>query len=331
MGNVEELRQMFANNPELKQQMLAQIQGQRKAGLLGQMAVSPKATNVQKMGVEEQLRDVKRAEALAGAEATGFTPRPESITAAGETTFKIPQTAEEKLQEQQDALQLKRTEAQAGTEAQLETQKRKSILTSQQDLTNARLKIGNAFDSWLEAVDRTKQITGVDPGVLGGVITEVLGKTKANEFVNAFKGGLVEYAAAVGRVAIPGARATRLINLFKTTAPTAFDTVPSAIEQSALSFKNGLATDMSREPSAYLPEVKDRRLTPEDYSKLDEMLREFQNQYREGLYKQAFDKNPELLPPDIRQRLEAEATGQLTPGLGDDEINALLDREGAGI
>lgn len=222
---------------------------------------------------------------------TGISP----TTGAVET--KIERTPEAKLAE---------TEAQAELQSDIQTRtaQKKAVQTTRQDLTNARLKIGNTFQAWLDAVSRTEQITGQPPGPLGGAFTAVLGATKANEFVNAFVGGLTEYAAAVGRIAIPGARAVRLVNLFKETAPGKFDSVASAIEQSALSFKNGLATAISRDPESYFPELMGKALGPEEFDFIQEKLNDFQETYRQGLYELAFKKNPNLLPPDKRIELE---------------------------
>ena len=168
-------------------------------------------------------------------EAGDFREIPVTRTEEGGIQSKFERTPESLLAQKQ-------AEADLEVNKQVKAQKQKDIADTRQDLTNARLKIGTAFDSWLDVVDRTKRISGTDPGIFGGVITEVLGKTKANEYVNAFKGGLVEYAAAVGRIAIPGARAVRMIDLFKSTAPTTFDTVPSAIATSALSFRAVVCT-----------------------------------------------------------------------------------------
>ncbi len=297
----------------------------RRAGIRGPISKTTKGQLTGAAIGETKPSEIRSAEAMATAKelAGPFLEEGKSqissVTASPSgITVKFEQGPEAKIAEQQASADIE-------VNKQVKAQKQKDISDTRQDLTNARLKIGTAFDSWLNVIDRTKRLTGVDPGIFGGAITEVLGKTKANEFVNAFKGGLVEYAAAVGRISMPGARATRLINLFKQTAPTTFDTVPSAIEQSGLSFRNGLSTSMSREPESFLPDFTG---SDEDFNKLDVMLRDFQNTYREGLMKLAFDKNPELVPADIRRRLESESRGEIVADVSDDDINALLDRLG---
>jgi len=226
-----------------------------------------------------------------------FEEVPTGISPEGRIEKKIERTPEA-------GLELKRQEAEITADKEVRAKKLKDVQTTRQDLTNASLKIDNTFQSWLDAVSRTEEITGLPPGPLGGAFTTVLGATKANEFVNAFTGGLTEYAAAVGRIAIPGARAVRLVNLFKETAPGKFDSVASAIEQTALSYKNGLATAISRDPETFFPELAGKVLGREEFDFIRDKLNEFQETYRQGLFEIAFKKNPNLLPPDKRVELE---------------------------
>ena len=205
---------------------------------------------------------------------------------------------------------------------QVEAKRQKDKLASEMDLRNAALKINNTLDAFLDVSERTMQLTGVGPGILSGTISNVLGRTKTNQFFSGFRGGLTEYAAAVGRIAIPGARAVRLVNLFKGTAPSEFDTIESAIFTSALSFKNGLGTDMSRNPSAYLfPELSDKdalqtynelnRFEKLELDKqLNEQLENFQSEYTDGAFKIVFDRNPALLNKDTRLKFEQEKEEQ---------------------
>ncbi len=193
----------------------------------------------------------------------------------------------------------------------VESQKQKDILKASQDLVNAELKIDNTFDSWLDTVNRTMELTGAEPGIIGGSITAVLGKTKANEFYEGFVGGITEYAAAVGRIAIPGARATRIINLFKETAPGTFSSISSGIQTTVDSLRNALATDMSREPDAYITgyskmNKKEQQIARKEMTK---QLQQFERDTKEGLYKRAYNKNPLLVPKNMRGKIKKSLEG----------------------
>lgn len=182
----------------------------------------------------------------------------------------------------------------------------KEQVSSSQDLLNVDLKIDSSFDSFLDVAQRTRDITGVGPGVIGGTISKVLGATRANEFVKGFEGGLIEVAAAVGRVAIPGARAVRLVDLFKKTGISINDTLASAITTSADSFRNGLATDMSRNPKEYLTSEQLDLPKAEQSAILKDQLRDFEALYRQTMFVRAFKKNPDLFSETERQNFVKE-------------------------
>lgn len=184
----------------------------------------------------------------------------------------------------------------------------KTASSTRQDFTNAQLKIDNTFDSFLDVAERTMEISGVGPGVLSGAITKVLGETRANEFYQGFKGGLVEYAAAVGRISMPGSRATRLINLFKKTAPTTFDTIESGIQTTADSLRNALSTDMSRNAKEYLTEEQLKLPVTKQNEILKDQLRDFESTFRNGMLKQVYKRNPDLLGEDTQMKVEEMLT-----------------------
>jgi hypothetical protein len=188
-------------------------------------------------------------------------------------------------------------------------QEQKDILKSGQNLINAELKIDNTLDSFLDTVETTMKLTGVGPGIFGGTLTKILGETKANEFYQGFKGGLIEYAAAAGQISIPGSRATRLVNLFKETAPTSFDTVESAIQNSADSFRNSLASDMSRNQEEYIKGYSklsgEKKMDARE--NLKDILRSFEEKYKYGTLSRVWKRNKKLLKPetliDLEQRI----------------------------
>lgn len=189
-------------------------------------------------------------------------------------------------------------------EGQTDAQRQKDVLKSTQDLLNAELKIDNQLDNFVDVAERTMDLTGVSPGILSGLASKVLGATKVNEFYAGFVGGEVEYAAAIGRMAIPGARAVRMVDLFKKSAPTSFDTIESGIQNSADSFRNALSTDMSRNPHQYLGIDKSVKVDRGHNEKLKQQLAEFERLFVDGMQRKVFERNPLLLKETTRRKLE---------------------------
>lgn len=200
----------------------------------------------------------------------------------------------------------KAIETQAAVDKSVSQKEATEAFDSEKDLINAELKMNNTFDSYLDVVDETFELTGVKPGLLGGALTTVLGKTKANEFYEAFQGGLVEYAAAVGRTAIPGARAVRMVDLFKGTAPSVFSTIEGAVATTARSMQNALSTDIARNIKEYVPGYEDMSKTEkrEARQKLVDENEAFLKEFRERFFRLTYNKNPELLKPETRKKIE---------------------------
>lgn len=184
------------------------------------------------------------------------------------------------------------------------TQEGKDKLRTKQDLINAELKLSNQWDLYLDMVDFQKKAGLPVGGPVGGTFLEIMGFTKANQFVEAFKGNTVEVAAALGRIAIPGARATRLITLFKKPVVGTFSTIESGVNNQVASHKNAIATDMSRDPKFYLGDRFTGKLTQSNKADMIEMLNDFEALERNYLKKQVFDKNPLLLKKEDRAKYQ---------------------------
>jgi hypothetical protein len=179
-------------------------------------------------------------------------------------------------------------------------------LKAAQNSRNAQLRISGTFDDYLNMVDETHRKAkdmgiNLPPGLASGVVTSVMGKAQVHEFYEGFKGGLIEYAAAAGANAIPGARAVRLVALFENTAPNIFSSLPAAINNSAVSFRNAIFADMRANPTDYMPDYTG---SLQDNRKLAEMGRKFYDDYKEGMFLQAYIKNEELVPANYRVKIE---------------------------
>lgn len=330
MAQLQELATKVKSNPEMMNKIFGtqQVTPQSILQEIGNPAVSNTSYNaVVKEAIDRTSPEAQR-------KATEFQQKQQlgatgaglfgNVTQAPLSSFReapvarTPEGIETKFEEDPEIVM------QREIRKQTEADKEKKGQEARSDYTAARLKMDNLFDTWLNMVDRTKQITGLNPGPLAGVTTKILGLTKGNEFVEGFQGGLAEYGAAIGAQAIPGARAVRLVNLFKGTAPSEFSTIASGIENTAHSFKNALAADIARNLEDYFPNLSNKVLTNDDYDLIRKYILDFDQQYRSGLYKLAYEKNPELIPPEKRIELmqgEQESAN-------DTLVNEVLDRLG---
>ena len=215
---------------------------------------------------------------------------------------------------QKDLFQ-KGQEAKISVAKETKSKEEKDILTAQQDLTNIGLKSQALFDQFINVVSKNKELIGVGPGALSGAISELFtGKFKINEFVPAFKGGQIEFASAAGRVAIPGARAVRLVTLFKQTAPELFDTTESAADQVSFSFRNALNSFLSRNLQQIRPDYAES-LRAGDVQRSTEILQEYNQQldawqqsFKDSLLKSVLFEEPDLLKEETQARIISTLT-----------------------
>uniref|UniRef100_A0A6M3J5H6 Uncharacterized protein n=1 Tax=viral metagenome TaxID=1070528 RepID=A0A6M3J5H6_9ZZZZ len=212
-----------------------------------------------------------------------------------------------------------------GVEKEVASKEGKDILTAQQDMRKGQTAIKATMGRWIDVAQRQYELTGTPPGPIAGFLRKLYGATKTNEFMAAFHGQLVEHAAAVGRIAIPGSRAARIISLFKKTAPTDWDTLESAAINSSASFKNAILNDMTREPWAWVPgweNLSEEQAKQEwDYlGKLEEMemmntlqdsADKFEVEWRNDILDQVYEVNPNLMREDYREeaRIRREEKG----------------------
>jgi len=203
----------------------------------------------------------------------------------------------------------------------LRTAQLKDVEKRKVNLRSSKLKLGNSLRSFIDVGRRTEQLVpGVKPGVLGGSISFILGKTKLNEFVRGFVGGLTEVAAAVGATAIPNARAVRLVSLFKGTGIGRFDTIESGVQTTADSIVNGMSGDMAAAPWEYifgnLPTERQAKaewdkLTRNEQTEivdtvLPQMLENFEDAFVSESLNTIFDEDPQLLGDRTIKRIESE-------------------------
>lgn len=214
--------------------------------------------------------------------------------------------------EAQSSLDLikKQEEAEITIGKEVKSKEAKDVLTARQDLTNIGLKSQALFDEFVNVASKSKEVIGADPGPVSGLWSQLIGGTfRINEFIPAFRGGQIEFAAAAGRVAIPGARAVRLVNLFKKTAPTLFDTTESAAEQVSFTYRNALNSFLSRNLQDIRPDYAEA-LAAGDVNTATNILREFnsqldafQSEFKDSLLKGVMSEDPSLLKEETQARL----------------------------
>ena len=116
----------------------------------------------------------------------------------------------------------------------------------------------NKLKTTMAAFKAMTQFTG-GAGRLPGALTWGLGKAGINPYVNAYKGQLIEAAAALAKLAAPSARVgEEIIRQFKKTLPTISSTTPEAINQIRFSLRNAFATALGRGGGIYTPEIEAR-------------------------------------------------------------------------
>jgi len=138
-------------------------------------------------------------------------------------------------------------------EGQVQSQKMKQASQSETDFAVAKNKLSTtymAFKEMGEAAGGTGRIKGFIGSKIGGM-------TGTNPYANAYKGQLVEAAAALAKLAAPSARVGKdIIALFEKTLPNELSTTPEALNQIRYSLHNAFATVLGRQGLSYTPELR---------------------------------------------------------------------------
>jgi len=145
-------------------------------------------------------------------------------------------------------------------------------------------------------------------GPIRGVLSKFVGATRQNPFWEAFKGSTIEYGAQIARIAMPGTRAARIINVFRETAPSDWSTIESGINNTAATLRGAISKDMavhSEEYADLLGSGFGKLNTTEKYRKKQAVLDKLEKDYENVLYEQIYDAEPELLSDKVRKKIEA--------------------------
>jgi len=202
-------------------------------------------------------------------------------------------------------------------EKQAEGLQAKNAVEAERNLLKTRLSFGNQMDLFTKLAKKNKEKFGVRPGFLSGSLSTVFSPLQMNEFRDAFVGNSVEVAAAIARIAMPGTRAIRAIDIFKGTVPNEFQSFESAAVTSATSFRNAINQVNAEEPwNGIFPQIENEQERRDLWNnlpldqKLDktEMLEtqaeDVSETFRETLLLEMYETDPELLRPETREQLK---------------------------
>ena len=161
-------------------------------------------------------------------------------------------------------------------------------------------KLDLTLNEFINFASEQHDLLKVKPGPLSGFLANTLGKLSAthrNRFFNSFKGSTIELAAFVGRNAMPGTRAARIIDLFKESTPDEFSTMTDGIRNSAVSWGEAIATDFGKHQDEYIPGYSKMNMQEQAQARKEIFFpyQRAQVELMEDTYVvQAYKKNPEL-------------------------------------
>jgi len=301
---------------------VASMLGQRQGSIAGEIAgtttsdQTPLAEPIGKIPADEKSPTVEFTQATEEDVTRQLDSGTIDLRTQAGQTDPVTGKATPQAEEAEFQLKLSEKESESGVagDAAVALQQLKASDKAKQNLEGTDLKIGITLDEFILFAAEQKDLFGVDPGPLSGTLANFFGsvsKEFRNKFFNSFQGSTIEYAAAVGRNAMPGTRAARIIDLFRQTAPTEFDTIESGMRNAALSWGQAISTDFNQGT----PEVKDQYIP--GYSKMDpaektkarfDIMKPYikgQIDFFETEYlKRAYKANPDILKPKTQKEIE---------------------------
>lgn len=186
-------------------------------------------------------------------------------------------------------LAVKEKEANIQRSKEVMSQESKVGAQASREFLNQDLKIDNHLDSFYDFALRQKEITGLDPGPLSGVVAGPINAfLRSNEFQEGFQGSLIEVAAATARIAMPGTRAIRAISIFNKTVADRFDTIESGVQNSADSIRQGLVNDMASNIEVWVPGYGEMSVT--EKSKARQELKDQAAEFEKLFVKESLKK-----------------------------------------
>ncbi len=196
--------------------------------------------------------------------------------------------------------------------AAVDLQELKEGAKVRRNLSAGDLKLDLTLTEFFNFAKEQQELLGLPAGPVAGLLSKITSSLSAeakNKFLASFEGSRIELAAFVGRNAMPGTRAARIIDLFRETTPSPFDTISSGIRNAAVSWGETIDTDFGANPNEYIPgytnmlfseQAKARNEVMKPYIK--EQIKIFEDTYTV----QAYKVSPEIFTE--RDRVNAEKT-----------------------
>lgn len=150
-------------------------------------------------------------------------------------------------------------------EGRVLAEREKQKAQAETDFLMAKNKLATTIGAF-KAMIQSAGGAGRIPGFVG---SELAGRAGINPYAEAYKGQLVEAAAALAKLAAPSARVGQdIIAQFKKTLPTTLSTEKEALNQIRFSLHNAFATVLAKNGKSYDKETR---------AKIDEMFDEVAN------------------------------------------------------
>lgn len=219
-------------------------------------------------------------------------------------------TPEAEQAKSQLGLQEQKAKAVITGEAAVDLQELKKGAEIRRNMSSGDLKLDITLTEFFKFAKEQQDLLGLPAGPLAGSITKIVSAMSAenkNKFLASFEGSRIELAAFVGRNAMPGTRAARIIELFKKTTPSPFDTIGSGIRNAAVSWGQAITTDFGPNTNEYIPGYSDMSISEQDTARRDilkpyvaEQINLFEDNYTIAAYK----VSPEMFTEKDRANAE---------------------------
>lgn len=239
-----------------------------------------------------------------------ISPAQAVLPTVGEGVERLPSGDISEIGKVQLGLQEKKAAAVITGEAAVDVQELKEGAKVRRNLSSGDLKLDLTLGEFFKFGKEQQELLGLPAGPLAGALSKITSAVSAeakNRFLAAFEGSRIELAAFVGRNAMPGTRAARIIDLFRQTTPSPFDTISSGIRNAAVSWGETIATDFGANRDEYIPgysdmSIEEQRKARKDILKpyVNEQIKVFEDTYTIEAYK----VSPEMFTEKDRVRAE---------------------------
>jgi len=138
---------------------------------------------------------------------------------------------------------------------QVMAQEMKQKAQAETDFEVARNKLSTTFMAFKEMTEAA----GGAGRIKGFIGSKIAGELGLNPYAKAYRGQLIEAAAALAKLAAPSARVGKdIIGMFEQTLPSLLSTDEEAVNQIRYSLHNAFATVLGKNKLSYTPELREK-------------------------------------------------------------------------